>query len=75
VVWAAGSALGVVNPGLELTFVVLGAVVAGSHLLLDSMTERGVFLLTKRVAVAHFGSGNSVLKIIVIQVRTRAIVI
>jgi len=60
-VWALASALGAVNSGLEASIVVLGAVVAFSHLLLDSMTERGVFALTRRVALAHFGNSNFLL--------------
>ncbi len=36
-------------------------IVALAHLLLDSLTEKGVFFLDDRVALAHFRSGNSVL--------------
>jgi uncharacterized protein DUF1286 len=39
----------------------LGAVLAYSHLLLDAVTEGGVFLGRRRVALAHFGYNNPVL--------------
>jgi len=61
IVWAAGSSLGVMSPGLESVSVLFGAVVAISHLLLDSMTEGGVFVLTRPVALAHFGNSNLLL--------------
>jgi hypothetical protein len=59
--WAVGSSLGLPGASLEVAFVAAGVVVAGAHLLLDSMTERGVYLATNRVALAHFGSGNVLL--------------
>lgn len=59
--WTIGVGLGLAGASLQAVFVVSGVVVACSHLLLDSLTERGVFLLTDRVALAHFGSGNVVL--------------
>ena len=39
----------------------LGAIAAYSHLLLDALTEGGIFGLRHRIAVAHFGNGNAVL--------------
>ena len=44
--------------GLELAFVAAGVVVALAHLILDSMTESGVYFITRRFALAHFGSGT-----------------
>jgi len=67
-VWASVSAPGVVNSSLEVSFIALGAVVAFSHLLLDSMTERGVYGLTRRVALAHFDSGNVLLNVVFVAV-------
>ena len=61
VVWRGSSELGLAAGGLEWLFILLGAAVAWSHLLLDSMTERGVFLFTQRIALAHFGSRNVLL--------------
>jgi hypothetical protein len=54
-----------VDSDLELVFDTLGTMVSGSHLLLDSMTER-VFLLTRRVTLAHFRASNAVLNGIVV---------
>jgi membrane-bound metal-dependent hydrolase YbcI (DUF457 family) len=59
--WRGWLQLGLGAQGLEWSFILLGGAVAGSHLLLDSMTERGVFLFTHRVALAHFGSRNVIL--------------
>jgi len=39
----------------------LGVLAAYSHLLLDSLTEGGVFALRHRIAIAHFGNNNLVL--------------
>ena len=39
----------------------LGVVIAYSHLLLDALTEGGVFLGRRRVALAHFRYNNPVL--------------
>lgn len=61
VVWAAGSSLGATGVGAEEPFIAAGIVVAVAHLFLDSFTERGVYLLTKRAALAHFRSGNPAL--------------
>lgn len=42
----------------SLIFMVVGGVVAGlSHLLLDSLTYSGIFILRKRFAIAHFKNG------------------
>ena len=60
VLWAAGAGFGLLGAGVQLAFVAAGAVVAMAHLLLDSLTERGVYLLTGRVALAHFRSDNGV---------------
>jgi Protein of unknown function (DUF1286) len=60
-VWAGAGSLGFAHPGPEVAYVAAGVVVAGAHLLLDSLTERGVYLLTRRLALAHFGSGNTLL--------------
>ncbi len=60
-VWMAGSTVGVVSASSETVVIIYGVVVAASHLLLDSMTERGVYVVTKRFALAHFGSGNVIL--------------
>ena len=49
--------------GLEEAMVVAGVVVAMAHLLLDSMTERGVYFLSGRIALAHFRSGNGALNV------------
>lgn len=49
--------------GLEEAMVVAGVMVAMAHLLLDSMTERGVYFLGGRVALAHFRSGNGALNV------------
>jgi membrane-bound metal-dependent hydrolase YbcI (DUF457 family) len=57
VVWLATSRAA----GLEVPLVAAGGVVALVHLLLDSMTEGGVFYTTGRVALAHFGNDNAVL--------------
>ena len=61
VLWAAGSGLGAVGGGVEMAFIALGVVVALAHLLLDSVTERGVYLVMGRVALARFRSGDRVL--------------
>jgi hypothetical protein len=53
--------VGIAGPSLGVVFVVAGVVVAVAHLFLDSLTEKGVYLLTKRTAIAHFGSGNVIL--------------
>lgn len=67
-VWWAGHGLGLLAAGLEWPSVVLGVVVAGSHLLLDSLTERGVFVLTNRVALAHFGARNFLLNAVFVLI-------
>ena len=59
--WRGGLALGLTLGELEWPLILLGAAVALSHLLLDSMTERGVFFLTRRMALAHFRSRNVLL--------------
>jgi membrane-bound metal-dependent hydrolase YbcI (DUF457 family) len=64
--WKGGTELGLGTGGLEWQFVLLGAAVAWSHLLLDSMTERGVFLFTERIALAHFSSRNVLLNAVFI---------
>jgi hypothetical protein len=49
------------NPLLELS-IVLGIVAAYSHLLLDALTEGGVYGVgRRRVALAHFGNDNLLL--------------
>ena len=61
VLWLAGSILGLVGPGLEWLVMVSGVIAAYSHLLLDSITEGGVYVLTRRIAIAHFRSSNPAL--------------
>lgn len=61
VLWRVWVSVLSVGQDLELWFVILGVVVAGSHLLLDSLTERGVFWLANRIALAHLRSGNLLL--------------
>ncbi len=61
VLWAAGANFGLVGASLEGAFVSAGIAVAAAHLLLDSLTERGVYLLTDRMALAHFRSDNGIL--------------
>ncbi len=61
VLWAAGANSGLVEASLEGAFVSSGIAVAATHLLLDSLTERGVYLLTDRMALAHFRSDNGIL--------------
>ena len=61
VLWAGEAGIGAAVAGLEFTFVAAGVVVAVAHLLLDSLTERGVYLVTGRVALAHFRSDNGAL--------------
>jgi len=53
--------LGWVTMSLWVVLMVTGAVVALSHLFLDALTERGVYFLTKRIALAHFGTRNILL--------------
>ena len=60
-VWLGAGSLGLTSAGLETAFVASGGGAALAHLLLDSLTERGVYLVKGRVALAHFGSGNGVL--------------
>jgi hypothetical protein len=62
-VWLAGASLGLAGPSLEWSVVILGVVAAYSHLLLDSITEGGVFFLTKRIAMAHFRNGNVLMNV------------
>ncbi len=59
--WVVVSSAGVSGAGLQTVLVVFGAVVAWAHLFLDSMTDRGVYFITRRFTLAHFGSGNSLL--------------
>jgi membrane-bound metal-dependent hydrolase YbcI (DUF457 family) len=59
--WAGWRSLVGPAQGLMEAMVVSGVVVALSHLLLDAMTERGVYLLGGRVALAHLRSGNGML--------------
>jgi hypothetical protein len=53
--------------GLEMTAVQavfvagLGAVLAYSHLLLDALTEGGVFFTRRRIALAHLRNNNLIL--------------
>ena len=61
VLWAAGMNFGLVGASLEEVFLVGGVVAALAHLFLDSMTEKGVYFITNRFALTHFGSGNSLL--------------
>ena len=60
-VWLASASLGLSGPSLEWPPVILGVVAACSHLLLDSMTEGGVYFTTRRIALAHFSNGNLLL--------------
>lgn len=60
-VWMGFGSLRLVGGGMEVTFVAAGVLVAISHLFLDSLTERGSYFLTGRVALAHFRSGNGLL--------------
>ena len=62
--WTGSGSLVGPAEGLEEAMVVAGVVVAMTHLLLDSMTERGVYLLGGRIALAHFRSGNGVLNVL-----------
>jgi len=41
----------------------VGAIIAVGHLLLDSLTEAGVFLTRRRIALAHFGYNNQLLNL------------
>lgn len=59
--WLALSWPGLWGHALEVPVLVAGALAACSHLLLDSLTEGGVFFTTKRVALAHFRSRNVLL--------------
>lgn len=56
--WGAGASFGLVGENLEGAFVAAGVVVALAHLFLGSFTERGVCLMTRRLAPAHFRSEN-----------------
>ena len=57
----AASELGPITLSLWTVLIFAGVVVALSHLLLDALTERGVYFLTKRIALAHFRTGNGLL--------------
>ena len=59
VLWAVGAAYGL--PGGVWMYLIAGLLVAYSHLLLDSMTEGGVYFTTDRIATAHFGNSNQLL--------------
>ena len=61
ILWEAGTSFGIMGARLEAAFVGAGVVVALAHLLLDSLTERGVYFVTKCMALAHFGSGDDLL--------------
>lgn len=54
--------------GTLAAFVWSGVAVACAHLALDSMTERGVYVLTKRAALAHFRSGNGILNLVFVLI-------
>ncbi len=60
-VWTALGPFGVLGVVSSTTLLAAGVVVALTHLILDSVTERGVFILGDRVALAHFRSGNPIL--------------
>lgn len=68
VLWLSGSALGLVGPGFEWLIMVSGVLSAYSHLLLDSITEGGVYFLTKRIAIAHFSHSNPALNAVFVAV-------
>jgi len=54
--------VGLETPPLRAVFLyALAVVIAYSHLLLDALTEGGVFLGRRRVALAHFRYNNPVL--------------
>jgi len=57
----AASELGPITLSLWTVLIFAGVVVALSHLFLDALTERGVYFLTRRVALAHFRTGNMLL--------------
>ena len=42
-------------------WMIIGAIIASGHLMLDSLTEAGVYLARRRVAVAHFSYDNQFL--------------
>ena len=53
--------LGAGTAGQTVFWAGLGCLIAFGHLFLDSLTEGGVFWLTRRVALAHFKYNNPVL--------------
>ena len=59
VIWVVGAEYGL--PGGGAMYLAAGVLVAFSHLLLDSITEGGVFFATRRIALAHFGNGSALL--------------
>jgi membrane-bound metal-dependent hydrolase YbcI (DUF457 family) len=60
-IWAVPMELGMESLAPLEWVVFAGTVVSLGHLLLDSLTERGVYLLRGRMALAHFRSGNFLL--------------
>jgi membrane-bound metal-dependent hydrolase YbcI (DUF457 family) len=51
------------TPAEFALWVVLGMVVAIGHLLLDSLTEAGIFFTRRRIALAHFSYRNTPLNL------------
>lgn len=61
--WMGMSRLDLAAANLEAEFILAGVMVALAHLALDSLTEKGVYFLTGRLAVAHFRSNNMVVNV------------
>ena len=57
----AASELGMIVMNMWAILIIAGVVIASAHLFLDALTERGVYFLTKRIALAHFKTGNGLL--------------
>lgn len=50
-----------ISPSESLLWITMGASIAIGHLLLDSLTQAGVYLWKDRIAIAHFRYNNLVL--------------
>jgi hypothetical protein len=53
--------LGVAGVSSQRVFLASEIVVPAEHLLLDSLTERRVYIVTGSVALAHLSAGNGIL--------------